>query len=78
MGISIPEGVERCKPCYSRGIWAPISENPVILGELENPYKTHTTTNKVIIGQSFPVLWRRVLSTAMIVVLSDAVRMMIV
>ena len=51
MGISIPEGVKRCKPCYSRGIWAPIAENPVILGELENPYKTHTIRNKVIIGQ---------------------------
>lgn len=61
MDISIPEGVKRCKPCYSRGIWAPIAENPVILGELENPYKTHTIRNKVIIGQSFPTLRRRVL-----------------
>lgn len=62
MGISIPEGVKRCKPCYSWGFWAPIAENPVILGELENPYKTHTIRNKVIIGHCFPMLRPALLS----------------
>lgn len=71
MGISIPEGVERCKPCYSRGIWAPILENPVILGELENPYKTRITTNKDIIGHFPPASRNAILLDAMIVVLSD-------
>lgn len=71
MGISIPEGVERCKPCYSRGIWAPILENPVISGEFENPYKTRTTTNKDIIGHFPPASRNAILLDAMIVVLSD-------